>query len=181
MAYRNGTYVAFHAEGNPDPTASDIRYYRMLLAWHANDNFKFNLINSHDKVAAVRDSSKAETLRRSLIERLNVSTRLLLIMGDRTRWDRDWVPFEIAYAIDKCALPLIIAYTGYNRILAPNALRNLWPTALATRIDNGSARAIHVPFRQKAIDDAIRRFDVNKQPEGSLVHFTESAHLHFGL
>jgi len=27
MAYHNGTYVAFHAGGTTDPTASDIKYY----------------------------------------------------------------------------------------------------------------------------------------------------------
>lgn len=37
MAYRNGTYIAFHAEGKTDPTASDIKYYRMLKAWHEHD------------------------------------------------------------------------------------------------------------------------------------------------
>ena len=30
MAYRNGTYVAFHAGGITDPTESDIKYYNLL-------------------------------------------------------------------------------------------------------------------------------------------------------
>ena len=70
MAYRNGTYIAFHADGTTDPTASDIRYYRILKARHENDNIELQFINSHEKVSAVRDSSTNATLKRSLVERL---------------------------------------------------------------------------------------------------------------
>lgn len=66
MAYRNGTYVAFHAEGNSDPTETDMKYYRLLHAWHAHEKIEFTLINSHDKASAVRDKSLRETLRRQL-------------------------------------------------------------------------------------------------------------------
>ena len=37
MAYRNGTYVAFHAGGVTDPTKSDIKYYNLLKSWDAQD------------------------------------------------------------------------------------------------------------------------------------------------
>ena len=49
MAYRNGTYIAFHAGGTDDPTASDMKYYRMLMAWHEHDKIDFRFINSHEK------------------------------------------------------------------------------------------------------------------------------------
>src|ERR1051326_5705913 len=101
--YRSGTYVAFHAEGNSDPSETDMKYYRLLQAWHANDGNEFRFINSHDKASAVRDSSTAETLRRSLTERLRQSKNFLLLLGTSTWRDTDWVPFEIAYAIDTCA------------------------------------------------------------------------------
>ncbi len=71
MAYRNGTYIAFHAEGKTDPTASDIKYYRMIKAWHAHDAVEFKFINSHDKVEAVKDSSSKAIIMRSLRERLD--------------------------------------------------------------------------------------------------------------
>jgi hypothetical protein len=47
---------------------------------------------------------------------------MLLIIGDSTRLDRDWVPFEIEYAVDSCNIPLIIAYTDFNTITVPSAL-----------------------------------------------------------
>ena len=114
MAYRNGTYIAFHAGGTMDPTASDIKCYRMLKAWHEHDDIEFEFINSHDKVAGVRDTSTKATLRRSLVERLNKSKNMVLIIGSTTRLDTDWVPFEIGYAVDACKIPIIAAYIGYE-------------------------------------------------------------------
>ena len=79
MAYRNGTYVAFHAGGVTDPTKSDIKYYNLLKSWDAHKNIDFTLINSHEKTNAVRDSSSKETLKKVLKTRLNNSKHLLLI------------------------------------------------------------------------------------------------------
>ena len=181
MAYRNGTYIAFHAAGSTDPTASDIKYYRMLKAWHEHDDIEFEFINSHDKVAGVRDTSTRATLRRSLVERLNKSKNMVLIIGQTTRLDTDWVPFEIGYAVDACKIPIIAAYIGYDRVTAPAELRPLWPPAFASRIDNRTVRAIHIPFKQRAIDDAIRQFNQENMPATSVNHYTVEAHRSFGI
>lgn len=160
MTYRNGTYVAFHAGGTTDPTASDIKYYNTLKMWSANKHIDFTLINSHEKTAAVRDSSARETLRRSLVTRLNNSTNMVLIVTASTRNDTDWVPFEISHAVDECRMPIIAAYPDYDWILAPAQLSSFWPAALASRINNRSARVIHIPFRLPAVMDAIQQFGV---------------------
>jgi hypothetical protein len=57
MAYRNGTYIAFHAAGTNKPGQSDIDYYNLLKAWTVKGDDDFTMINSHDKACAVRDSS----------------------------------------------------------------------------------------------------------------------------
>lgn len=181
MVYRNGTYIAFHAEGSTDPTASDIKYYRMLKAWHENDGVEFRFVNSHEKVAAVRDTSQAATVKRSLKARLDTSKNIILIIGNRTRFDTDFVPYEIAYAVDTCRIPIIATYVGYNGIVNPLALRKLWPAALASRIDNSSAEVIHIPFKRALIDNAINRFTVSSPPGGNLVHYTREGHARFGI
>lgn len=182
MAYRNGTYIAFHAEGNPDPTASDIRYYRMLKAWHANDGTDFKFVNSHEKVAAVRDTSQAATIKRSLRARLDNSKNMVLIIGPTTKNDTDFVPYEIAYAVDTCGIPLIATYTGYSLVRDPAALSALWPPALSVRINNGTASVIHIPFKRSAIDDAIGQFSHNKLPlGGGLGIYSDGAYRDFGL
>ena len=181
MAYRNGTYIAFHGEGLADPTASDIRYYYLLKGWHEHDDISFRFVNSHEKASALRSTSANETIRRSLVERFKDSKNMVLIIGPTTKFDTDWVPFEIEHAVDKRGIPIIAAYTSYNTVIAPNQLSHLWPEALNRRILNGTALVVHVPFKQKIIDDAIRRFDLNNLPGGPLVHYTVEAHRGFGI
>src|SRR5580692_3114510 len=138
MAYRNGTYVAFHADGNNLPGGkSDIDYYRLLCAWNAHKHHDFQIINTHEKFSAVRDSSQKSTLRAGLLERLRNSKNMLLIVGETTRLDTDWVPFEIAKAVDSYGIPIIVAYTVFTgAIRNPSALSPYWPPALAARINN---------------------------------------------
>ncbi len=176
MAYRNGTYVAFHADGNNTPGKTDIDYYNLLKAWTARSDDDFTMINSHDKAWAVRDTSKRATLRNSLLERLRNSRNMLLIVGDTTRLDTDWVPFEIAQAIDSYGLPIIAAYPGYGRITETRSLRYLWPRALANRIDSSTARTIHIPFKKVPIAQAISSFDHNSQPPYADTIYTDQAY-----
>lgn len=181
MAYRNGTYVAFHAEGTNIPTDSDIKYYNLLKAWTAKSDDDFSMINSHEKTSAVRDSSKRETLRIRLKIRLQNSKNLLLIIGETTKKDTDWVPFEIRYAIDDCNLPVIAVYTDYPCILSPRELSDLWPIALKSRIDNKTARVIHIPFKKEPIKAAIDQFDHNNLPNGALIYYTRESYKRWGI
>lgn len=182
MAYRNGTYVAFHANGVAEPTESDMKYFSLLKAWKVRSDGDFEFINSHDKTAAVRDSSTRQTLRTRLATRLRNSKHMLLIVGDTTRLDTDWVPFEIEYAVDTCAIPIIAAYPRYHWILAPRALRPLWPAALTRRIDGGSAHVIHIPFRQEPLANALARFSHECLPiGGGLGHYSREAYASFGI
>lgn len=181
MTYRNGTYIAFHAEGKTDPTASDIRYYRMLKAWHENDDIEFKFTNSHDKVSAVRNSSSAQTIKRSLREGLDNSKNMILIIGDTTKNDTDFVPYEIEYAVDTCGIPIICVYTGYSSILNPSSHRTEWPPALTKRIDSKTVHAIHIPFKQKVIDTAIRQFNLGNLPSGPLSYYSKAGQESLGV
>lgn len=181
MAYRNGTYIAFHAEGKTDPTASDIKYYRMLKAWHKRDSIEFKFVNSHDKVAAVRDTSSKQTIIRSLRERLDNSKNMVLIIGKTTKNDTDFVPYEIEYAVDTCKIPIIAVYTDYASILNPNSHRHEWPAALAKRIDDETARVLHIPFKQTVIDTAIKQFSYTQLPKGPLSYYTKEAQRELGV
>lgn len=181
MAYRNGTYIAFHANNTTQPTESDIKYYNMMKAWKVRPESEFRFVNSHDKAAAVKDSSKRATLKASLTTRLLNSKNMVLIIGPTTKEDTDWVPFEIRYAIDTCEIPIIAAYPGYERILAPGRLSQLWPKALAARINNGSARVIHIPFKKSPLAEAVNQFSHNNLPKGSLTYFTKETYSLWGM
>ena len=183
MGYRNGTYIAFHANNTTDPCESDIKYYNLIKAWTAKKDDEFTFVNSHDKTNAVRDSSKKETLRNRLAERLrDHSKNMLLILSAETKNDKDWVPFEISYAVDKCDIPIIIAYPGFEVIRAPMNLSNLWPSSLTERILNGKASCIHISFKKETIKNAIDQFDFNNKPKGGgLGIYSDEAYRNFGI
>ena len=182
MAYRNGTYIAFHADGTNIPTKSDIKYYNLIKAWTAKKDDDFSMVNSHDKTSAVRDSSLKETLRAKLKTRLSNSKHMVLIIGDTTKNDKDWVPFEIEYAIDKCDIPIIVAYTGEDYILDAKKHWNKLPKALKDRINNGTASCIHIPFKKEPIKDAIYQFSHTKKPNGGgLGVYSRDAYVSFGI
>ena len=182
MAYRNGTYVAFHAGGTSDPTVSDIKYYNAMKMWDANKRIDFSLINSHEKTSAVRDSSTRDTLRRALVTRLNNSKNMVLILTIGTKNDTDWVPFEIAYAVDNCQMPIIAAYPDFESILAPAQLSNYWPQTLSTRIFKGNARVIHIPFKRITVFDAIEQFGVGntKYPTDGYGYYNRETQIQWG-
>ncbi len=109
---------------------------------------------------------------RSLLERLRNSRNILLIIGNTTRLDTDWVPFEIAQAIDTYEIPIIAAYPAYINITNPTAARPLWPAALAQRIDSGKAHVIHIPFRQAPIKHADHYFDAGYSPHSHIAQMS---------
>lgn len=183
MAYRNGTYVAFHANGTNIPGKSDISYYQLMRAWSARPDDDFTLINSHEKVAAVRDTSKTETLRRSLHERLANSKNMVLIIGKTTKDDTDWVPFEIVQAVDKYKIPIIATYVDFETpIRNPASLKSYWPVALQRRIEDASAHVIHIPFKKAVLLHAIGQFSHNNLPNGNgYGYYSDEAYRSFNV
>lgn len=182
MAYRNGTYIAFHAQGTNIPIESDIRYYNLLKAWTEKTDDEFTMINSHEKNYSVRDSSQKETLKNRLKDRLRNSKNMVLIISEVTKFDTDWVRFEIEYAVDSCNIPIIVAYTDCDYILNPSQLTYLWPAALSSRINDGKASCIHIPFKKEPIKDAINQFSHNKKPlGGGFGFYSKDAYKFFGI
>jgi MTH538 TIR-like domain (DUF1863) len=183
MADRNGTYIAFHADGQIDPSQSDMYYYRLLTAWNEHKSIDFGFTNSHEKASAVRDTSKATTLAQSLQERLRNSKNLLLLIGRTTKNDTDWIPFEIGHAIQTYKIPIIAVYTEFDQpIYNPQIFRDWWPPTLLRGIDNQTAHVIHVPFKKAPIFDAIGQFSHESFPlNGGLGFYSEVAYRTFGM
>ena len=91
MGYRNKTYVAFASE--------DIGHYRLMQAWKANQHIDFDFFNAHDLFVS-RDTSKPETIKRNLRERLkNAKQVVLLGSNDGKRKGDDGVSF-LAHEIE---------------------------------------------------------------------------------
>lgn len=182
MANRTGTYVAFDGLGETDPTKSDFRYYGTILAWSTNKSIEFSLTNSHEKTYGVRDSSTKATLYARIQERLRASKNMLVILTSDTRYTGSVLSYEIERAIDNYKIPLIIAYPGYSSILNVDNLSDLWPMALANRINNAGAEAIHIAFKKDCILDAISQFSVNGNHLSSgKNYYNRDAYVQWGL
>ena len=105
-------------------------------------------------------------------ERLSQSKNLVVILTEDTGHNREMLNYEIEQAVDKYNLPIIIAYPSYSSILNPNSHVNKWPKALRERIENGTAKCIHIPFKKDTVINTISRFSIhNEMPNGSLIYY----------
>ncbi len=136
MAYRNKCYACFDGD-------NDMRYYRLLTAWGANDKFEFDFNDAHGLTQA-RDSSTEESIKRSLRTRLNNSREFLLLIGEKTKNLYRFVRWEIETAI---ALDIPIIAVNLNGLRSFDPQR--CPPVLKDEL------AIHIPFGQKIIDLAL--------------------------
>ena len=184
MPYRNGTYIAFDGQGTADPTESDLKYLGLLRSWNKNKNYVLHYYDSHLKTNKVMDSSTRKTLEARLMERMRNSKNMLIILSEDTNYDRGMLNFEIEKAVDVYDIPLIIAYAGCNSLISATKYSNSWPQALKERITNGTAKAIHIAFKEKAIMAAISRFTVHSQGndvlKSSLTVYTKETYKSWG-
>jgi hypothetical protein len=111
MAYRNKTFVSFASE--------DIRCYRLMCAWRENENIEFNFHDAHDLNTAL-DTSRPDTIRRRLRERLANTEQVVLLVGDETRAiaarPSRFLHYEVE-VIKRLALPVVFANLNGSRVV----------------------------------------------------------------
>jgi hypothetical protein len=114
MSYRNKTYVAFASE--------DIHCYRLMEAWRENEKIDFSFYDAHDLYVS-RDTSKPETIKANLRERLkNAKQVVLLGSKDARNKGGDGKSF-LSHEIDtiiRLNLPLVVANLDGDRSVDRN-------------------------------------------------------------
>ncbi|MCT4715621.1 molecular chaperone Tir [Enterobacteriaceae bacterium H18W14] len=144
MSYRNKTYVAFASE--------DIHLYRLMEAWRDNKNIDFNFYDAHDLFKA-RDSSKPETIKSRLRERLYNAKQVVLIGSSHCKKKGgDGVSFlahEIK-VIQELNLPIVVANHDSDRYID----RNFIPQPLL----DANYYTISVSFQPKIIQFALDEY-----------------------
>lgn len=114
MSYRNKTYVAFASE--------DIGRYRLMEAWRENANIDFEFYDAHDLYIS-RDTSKPETIKRNLRERMkNAKQVVLLGSSDAKKKGGDGVSF-LAHEVKVMTefnLPVVVANLDGDRNIDKN-------------------------------------------------------------
>jgi hypothetical protein len=142
MAYKNKTYVCFDGD-------TDMSYYRMMQAWSANDNFSFSFYNAHDLNTA-RDTSQEESIKRQLRERFANSKLLIVLIGEKTRYLRKFVQWEMETAL-RLGLPII----GVNLNNKRQCDVERCPPTIRDEL------AVYVPFGAKIIEYAMKQWPDN--------------------
>jgi hypothetical protein len=109
MSYRNKTYVAFASE--------DMHCYRLMKAWRENDNIEFDFFDAHDLYIS-RDSSKDETIKKNLTERMKNAKQFVLLGSPTARSKggdgKSFLAHEVENMI-KLKLPIVIANIDGSR------------------------------------------------------------------
>lgn len=140
MGYRNKTYVAFDGD-------NDMWAYRLMTAWKSNEHIDFDFHNAHDLNYA-RDTSLTESIKQQLRERMANSKQFILLVGDRTKYLRNFVPWEIELARKK-DLPIIVVNLNGERSYDDD----LCPSAIKTNV-----YTMNVSFQSKIIKYALDHF-----------------------
>lgn len=114
MSYRNKTYIAFASE--------DISSYRLMEAWRENQNIDLDFFDAHDLFVS-RDTSKPETIRANLRERMKTAKQFVLLgSADAKKKGGDGSSF-LAYEIEtmvSLGLPVVIANLDGDRAVDKN-------------------------------------------------------------
>lgn len=146
MSYQNKTYVAFASE--------DISKYRLMEAWKANEHIDFDFFDAHDLFIS-RDTSKPETIKRNLRERLkNAKQVVLLGSKDGKRKGSDNVSF-LAHEIEviiEFNLPVVVANLDGDRTVDKNYIPNPLLSA--------DYYTVSVSFQPKIIMHALNNYAV---------------------
>jgi len=166
MAYRNKTYICFDGD-------TDMDYYRLMTAWHANQRFSFEFQNAHDLNTA-RDASQEESIKRQLRERFANSKELIVLIGERTKLLRKFVQWEMEVAL-RIGLPII----GVN-LNGARKKDDRCPAAIQSEL------AIYVPFGTKIIEHAMNNWPTNHaslKAEGKTgaYHYEDGVYKSLGL
>lgn len=180
MPNRTGTYIAFAAEGGKNVTETDFRFYNLLKGWNKMKNRDFKIVNSHEKIRQIRGWSSEPTIVKTLKARMKASKRFMLLVGDKTRFDDDYIPFEIEYAVKECGLPVIICFVNERKRLTKNTYRAeldlLIPKTLKDLMKTDEVKTIHIPFRERIMSKALDDFDINNMPNHSSGLYLESVY-----
>lgn len=170
MSYKNKTYVAFDGD-------NDMWAYRYMRGWKVNDHIDFDFHDAHDLNSA-RDTSIEESIKAQLRIRMQNSKQMLLLVGEKTKYLRKFVPWEIELARKK-DIPIIVVNLNNKKVydddLCPSAVKDWTYT-------------INIPFRMKiikyALDNFPNSYDKRKDdPEymSHKYHYKDSVYEELGL
>ena len=109
------------------------------------------------------------------------SKSMLLIVTENSAANRGMLNWEIEQAVETYGLPIIVAYTGWNKIPNPYNLQTWWPRKLQEYIQKNIVKTIHIEFKLDLIKQAIDDFSIANQPQYTVTTYTSIVYQKYGL
>ena len=126
-------------------SSTDKYYYDLMTAWKTNENIDFDFIDCQLHQAI--DSENEEYIKRRCRERIEMSSRYILLIGQDTKYKYKYVRWEAEVALEKgCTI------IGVNLNKKRNLDEDLCPTIIR------NVGAIFVPFSSKIIQYALEHY-----------------------
>lgn len=123
-------------------SSTDIRYYRLMQAWKANEHIDFNFTDC--QLENEINSENEAYIKRKCRERIDMAGTFAVLIGQDTRSKHKYVRWEMEVAIEKGCRIIGINLDGSRRVVdatCPPIIRNIG--------------AIFVPFSPKIVAHAL--------------------------
>ena len=161
------TFVSFDGD-------NDIRYYRLMQAWSANERFDFKFYDAHD-INTARDSSAEATIKRRLRERLRSARVVVSLIGNRTRYLFKFVRWELEQALEQ-QIPII----GVNLNGCKSQDLDLCPPIIRDEL------VVYVNFQPRIIQHSITNWPhsystLSQQGKRGPYYYTRQVYQKLGL
>jgi len=129
-------------------SSTDIRYYRLMQAWKANNNIDFNFIDC--QLQSELNSENEVYIKRKCCERINMAGKYVMLIGNDTKVKHKYVRWEAEVAIEKgCTI------IGVNLDGSRQMVRDTCPPIVR---DIG---AIFVPYSPNIVAYAIENYQMH--------------------
>jgi len=159
MNIRTKTYIAFDGD-------SDLMSYRTVQSWSANQAISFNLNDAHG-INTARDDSLSQSIINQLRERLDNTKILILLVGDKTKYNKKGIlKYELQYAL-RNKLPIQLSFIGFETNHSNTS--ELWNKYLQPKIPTVLTEASEIyalvsPFTRASVEYAIKTYSHLRLP-----------------
>lgn len=129
-------------------SSTDIRCYRLMLAWKENEHIDFNFTNC--QLGQEINSENEDYIKRKCRERIAMAGTFAVLIGQDTRSKHKYVRWEMEVALEKECRIIGINLDGSRRVNAttcPPIIRNIG--------------AIFVPFSPKIVAYALENYKMH--------------------
>lgn len=130
-------------------SSTDIRYYRLMLAWKEHEHIDFNF--SDFQLSSEINSEDEAYIKRKCRERINLAGKYVMLIGEDTRYKHKYVRWEAEVAIEKECTIIGVNLDGDRRInvnTCPPVIRDIG--------------AVFVPFSAKIIAYALDDYKMHE-------------------